>query len=89
MSISTDTKINLETITQSFSLPSISNEAKNFVQRLLERNVNKRMTIKEVLTHPWITKFCGKDMIEQRKMSNGINNFALYSSISPKTSKMF
>ena len=67
----------------------ISNEAKNFVQRLLERNVNKRMTIKEVLTHPWITKFCGKDMIEQRKMSNGINNFALYSSISPKTSKMF
>ena len=68
---------------------SISNEAKNFVQRLLERNVNKRMTIKEVLTHPWITKFCGKDMIEQRKMSNGINNFALYSSISPKTSKMF
>lgn len=67
----------------------ISNEAKNFVQRLLERNVNKRMTIKEVLTHPWITKYCGKDMIEQRKMSNGINNFALYSSISPKTSKMF
>ena len=67
----------------------ISNEAKNFVQRVVERNVNKRMTIKEVLTHPWITKFCGKDMIEQRKMSNGINNFALYSSISPKTSKMF
>ena len=68
----------------------ISNEAKNFVQRLLERNVNKRMTIKEALTHPWITKFCGKDMTEVRKMSSEMKGscFEMYSSTST-VQKMF
>ncbi|XP_078435608.1 calcium-dependent protein kinase 10-like [Wolffia australiana] len=34
--------------------PSISDEAKDLVRRMLERNVGKRLTAHEVLCHPWV-----------------------------------
>ena len=33
-----------------------SSEAKNFVERLLQKKPEKRLTIKEILEHPWIKK---------------------------------
>ena len=41
-----------------YSVP-ISPELKNLINRLLEKDPNGRITIEEIRSHPWITKFDG------------------------------
>lgn len=36
--------------------PSISEEAKHCVSKLLERNKNERATVAEILQHPWLAQ---------------------------------
>lgn len=62
----------------------LSSEARMFVDSkyrflyliidLLSKNPSKRMSIKEVLEHPWIMKFTSKEIIDQRKKSGDLNN---------------
>ena len=40
----------------------ISNEAKDLLKSLLCKEPSKRITIKEVLEHPWVEKFCKKSL---------------------------
>jgi serine/threonine protein kinase len=54
---------------------TISNEAKNFVTYLLEKDVDKRPTIYEALTHPWITK---KTFINNAIGKRVIDNISKY-----------
>ena len=55
-----------------------SPEVKNFVERLLQKKPEKRMSIKEILEHPWIKKM---DKIpEKRKDDKTESKFGLYSS---------
>jgi serine/threonine protein kinase len=60
---------------------SISPECKDFIKGLLEKDQNKRMTIKQVLEHKWIKMYDTNKYTEKRK-SNGENgkDFELYSS---------
>lgn len=78
----------------SYKLPlwkGISKEAKSFVMGLLEKNLSKRMNIKSALEHEWITKFCGKDMTDVRRMSKEMQGsvFEFYSSTTSSLTKMF
>lgn len=41
---------------------AVSDEAKDFLAKLLDRDCNTRMTAAEGLQHPWIAKFCGGDV---------------------------
>lgn len=41
-----------------FSLPDfVSQEAQDFIQRLIKRNPSERMTLEEAASHPWLIKF--------------------------------
>ena len=46
---------------------NISNEARMFVDNLLQKNPEKRMGIKEVLQHKWLQKFNAKESISFKK----------------------
>ena len=39
-----------------------SEEAKDLVYKLLERNIDKRLSAKEALNHPWFEKFGGRNL---------------------------
>ena len=60
---------------------NITPECKDFIQRLLEKDQNKRMTIKELLEHKWI-KMYDKNKYTERRKSNGEGgkDFEFYSS---------
>ena len=45
-----------------------SDEAKDFIQKTLQKDMNLRMTTQEALDHPWIHKFCLK--ITESDMAN-------------------
>ena len=67
----------------------ISNEAKILVNSniklmkdLLQKDPNKRMTIKEVLEHSWIQKYCKSNVTELRKNTDNICDFKVFSSTS-------
>jgi len=63
----------------------VSEEAKNFVQRLLIKDQNKRMNIKEALEHKWFLKY-NKDFINFRmKNKDKKNVFELYTSLNMTT----
>ena len=63
----------------------VSEEAKNFVQRLLIKDQNKRMNIKEALEHKWFQKY-NKDFINYRmKNKDKKNVFELYTSYNMTT----
>ena len=63
----------------------VSEEAKNFVQRLLIKDQNKRMNIKEALEHKWFLKY-NKDFIKYRmKNKDKKNVFELYTSLNMTT----
>jgi Ca2+-binding EF-hand superfamily protein len=60
----------------------ISPECQDFVKRLLQKDQNKRMTIKEALEHKWIKKFDENKFTALRKDNGeGGKNFEIYSSI--------
>ena len=55
-----------------------SREAKNFVDGLLQKKPEKRLTIKEILEHPWIKKM--DKMPQKRKGSKTGSEFGFYTS---------
>jgi serine/threonine protein kinase len=62
---------------------NISAECKDFIKRLLNKDQNKRMTIKEALEHEWIQKYHGRRTglrKESREKKNGSYEFKIYSS---------
>ena len=65
----------------------VSEEAKNFVQRLLIKDQNKRMNIKEALEHKWFLKY-NKEFINHRmKNKDKKNIFELYTSLNLTTNE--
>ena len=65
----------------------VSEEARNFVQRLLVKDQNKRMNIKEALEHKWFLKY-NKDFINYRmKNKDKKNVFELYTSLNMTTNE--
>ena len=59
----------------------VSEEAKNFVQKLLIKDQYKRMNIKEALEHKWFRKY-NKDFVDYRmKNKDKKNIFELYTSL--------
>lgn len=42
---------------------NISNEGKDLLKMLLERDFNKRISAAEALKHPWFTKFLSEAVI--------------------------
>jgi calcium-dependent protein kinase len=59
----------------------ITPECKDFIQRLLEKDQNKRMNIKQVLEHKWIKMYDSNKFTEKRKSNGGGGkDFELYSS---------
>ena len=60
---------------------NISQECLDFVKRLLEKDQDKRMNIKEVLEHKWIKMYDENKLSEKRKsVGGGEKDFELYSS---------
>ena len=63
----------------------VSEEAKNFVQRLLIKDQYKRMNIKEALEHKWFHKY-NKEFVDCRiKNKDKKNVFELYTSVNMTT----
>ncbi len=40
----------------------VSEEGKDFLSKLLDRDYNSRLTAADALQHPWVAKFCGGDV---------------------------
>ena len=60
---------------------TITPECKDFIKRLLQKDQNKRMTIKELLEHKWIKMYDTNKFTERRKSDgNSGKDFELYSS---------
>ena len=67
---------------------TISPECLDFIKRLLEKDQNKRMTIKEVLEHKWIKMYDDNKQSEKRKsIGGGEKDFQLYSSYKDSENK--
>ena len=54
-----------------------SSEAKHLIAGLLQKDRFKRMSIEEVLTHPWICKK-SLDVLERRRNSGNLEKFSAY-----------
>ena len=65
---------------------NISNEARMFVDNLLQKNPDKRMGIQEVLQHKWLQKYNSKENISFKKRNerdlSGAQKFEVFSTIS-------
>ena len=65
---------------------NISNEARMFVDNLLQKNPEKRMSIQEVLQHKWLQKFNAKEIISFKKRNetdlSGAQKFEAFSTLS-------
>ena len=61
---------------------NLSKESKDFVNKLLQKNPDNRMTIKQILEHEWIKKYYTK-VTEERKKSVDLtgSSFKLYASV--------
>ena len=67
---------------------SISNECLDFIQKLLDKDQNKRMTIKGVLEHKWIKMYDESKQSEKRKsIGGGEKDFELYSTFKDQEGK--
>ena len=64
------------------SLRKLSEEGINFVQHLLIKDPNKRMTISKALSHSWFKKFIGNERVQLNILNNDkINVSILYNSL--------
>ena len=65
---------------------NISNEARAFVDNLLQKNPQKRMGIQEVLQHKWLQKYNSKEIISFKKRNerdlSGAQKFEAFSTLS-------
>ena len=59
-----------------YGLPTISNEAVNFIQNLLIKNQNKRMTVSQALEHKWFQKFINKNLVNLKNINKDKKNIA-------------
>lgn len=60
----------------------LSPESKLFVDNLLNKDPKKRMTIKEVLEHPWIQKYNkNSKLFDQRRKSKEFSDFETYTNV--------
>ena len=67
---------------------TISPECLDFIKRLLDKDQNKRMTIKEVLEHKWIKMYDENKLSEKRQsIGGGEKDFELYSSYKDSENK--
>lgn len=64
----------------------VSDEAKDLISRLLEKDRFKRISLEEVLAHPWICKK-SKDIAEIRKTVDMIERFEAFSTTNYKSPK--
>ena len=46
---------------------NISNEAKDFITKLLDKNLKTRIEMKTALEHPWFKKYDLKNTIDEKK----------------------
>ena len=62
---------------------SLSSEAKQFVDKLLQKDPSKRMAIKECIEHQWIQKYHKSGINELRKQSKSLNSstFKIYTTV--------
>ena len=59
----------------------------NLLVEILVKEPSKRITLKEVLQHPWITRDI-KDVRDARRNSLPGNAFAVYSLVQPDTTNL-
>ena len=52
-----------------YGLNSISSEAINFIQNLLIKDQDKRMTISQALEHKWFQKFINKNLVKLKSLN--------------------
>ena len=57
----------------------ISNEAKDLIKKLFNKDVNKRYTAREALNHPWIIKNKNHFKIDKEKFGEIVTNLRSYS----------
>jgi len=84
-----ENEIRNQTISEPVPFPNYiwkknSYESKIFVEKLLQKNPNKRLKIEEVLEHKWIKKFCKNNLTEIRRKSideKAVSAFKFYSSV--------
>ena len=62
-------------------MEKISNEARDFVGKLLEKDPEKRMNIKEALEHEWFHKYENSNVVMARRSKKDYQSgeFELYS----------
>ncbi|XP_044036078.1 myosin light chain kinase, smooth muscle isoform X2 [Siniperca chuatsi] len=51
------------------SFDEITDEAKNFISSLLNKDTRRRMSCEEALTHPWMAAFDSADLVTTKKLS--------------------
>jgi len=85
---SSEREIARQTIKEPVKFPSsiwknISVEARKFVENLLSKDPAKRMTVKELLEHPWTAKYTKGRVGELRNNSKekNVSTFKLYATI--------
>jgi len=60
---------------------NISNEGQDFIKKVLVKDPDKRLTLKEILQHSWILKGESKTLSEMRKNSLPGDAFAVFSQV--------
>ncbi len=66
----------------------VSPEARLLVQGMLTKDPDRRITLKEVLTHPWITGSSEK-LEAMRKNASNEASFKVFSQQEPNSLKMY
>ena len=59
---------------------AISSDAKDLINHLLIKDINKRYSAKKALTHPWITKHIRIKNLDKQKLNEVVVNLRNYSS---------
>ena len=57
----------------------ISSDAKDLIKNLLIKDINKRYSAKNALSHPWITKHRRNKVLDKQKLSEVVTNLRNYS----------
>ena len=62
-------------IDKDFTAIKYSNSFKDFLEKLLEKDINKRININEALDHPWVKG--AEILFDEKQKINNINNFLI------------
>lgn len=58
----------------------VSEEAIRFTKALLDKRPERRMTVEQALTHPWLTQDCPNKR-EARRAASDLKRFGLFASL--------